>query len=300
MDAFTLGLEIKKKRLELPVILLAHSLRGLYPVPEGRDCRGIDKIFVWSGNSDLLLAMVKNVEDHLNVGFDTRRAQVRVLILVEDSPVYYSSFLPLIYKEIVRQTQGVLGVGLNEEHRLLRMRSRPKILLATDYDHALALYHRYRSYLLGIISDTRIPCNGRMSDDAGVVLLSRIRAEIPDLPLLLLSSAPENRRHAARIPAVFLDKNSPDLLRDLHTFFLDDLGFGPFVFRGPEGARIAEASDLRALQAILPSIPDDSLLYHARRNHFSKWIMSRSEIALASKFREVQAGDFEEVAEMRR
>jgi CheY-like chemotaxis protein len=300
MDAFTLGLEIKQRRPKLPVILLAHSLRGLYPSPEGRDCGGIDKIFVWSDNSDLLLAMVKNVEDHLNVGFDTERARVRVLILVEDSPVYYSSFLPLIYKEIVRQTQVVLGVGLNEEHRLLRMRSRPKILLATDYHEALALYHRYRSYLLGIISDTRIPCNGRLREDAGVDLLSRIRSEIPDLPLLLLSSAAENRRHAKTIPAVFLDKNSPDLLGELHAFFLDHLGFGPFVFRGPDGAKIAEAGDLRALQALLPSIPDASLLYHAQRNHFSKWIMSRSEIALASKFREVQTGDFGDVGEMRR
>jgi hypothetical protein len=224
---------------------------------------------------------------------------VRVLILVEDSPVYYSSFLPLIYKEIVRQTQAVLGVGLNEEHRLLRMRSRPKILLANDYDQALALFRRYRSYLLGIISDTRIPCGGRIRNDAGVVLLSQIRNEIPDLPLLLLSSEAGNRAAAARIPAVFLDKNSPDLLRDLHSFFLEDLGFGPFVFRSEDGARIAEAADLRTLQALLPSIPDQSLLYHARRNHFSKWIMSRSEIALASKFREVQAGDFSDVAEMR-
>ncbi len=300
MDAFTLGLEIKKRRPELPVILLAHSLRGLYPIPEGRNCEGIDRIFVWSGNSDLLLAMVKNVEDHLNVDFDTRRARVRVLILVEDSPVYYSSFLPLIYKEIVRQTQAVLGVGLNEEHRLLRMRSRPKILLATDYHQALELYHRYRHFLLGIISDTRIPCNGRMRDDAGIALLSQIRAEIPDLPLLLLSSASENRAAAGGIPAVFLDKNSPNLLGELHSFFLEDLGFGPFVFRGPDGTKIAEAGDLRALQALLPSIPDASLLYHARRNHFSKWIMSRSEIALASKFREVQAADFGDVDEMRR
>jgi hypothetical protein len=300
MDAFTLGLEIKKRRPQLPVLLLAHSLRGIYPPPEGRNCGGIDKIFVWTGNSDLLLAMVKNVEDHLNVGFDTRRARVRVLILVEDSPVYYSSFLPLIYKEIVRQTQVVLGVGLNEEHRLLRMRSRPKILLATDYDEALALYRRYRSYLMGIICDTRIPCNGRLREDAGVALLSQIRSEIPDLPLLLLSSASENRRYADTIPAVFLDKNTPDLLGELHAFFLDHLGFGPFVFRHPDGTRITEAGDLRTLQALLPSIPDESLLYHARRNHFSKWIMSRSEIALASKFREVQTEDFGNVDQMRR
>jgi CheY-like chemotaxis protein len=208
MDAFSLSLEIKKLRPNLPVILLAHSPRGIYPFPENKDSSGIDKTFVWSGNSDLLLALVKNAEDRLNVDFDTQKAKVRVLILVEDSPVYYSSFLPLIYKEIVRQTQAVLEDGLNEEHRLLTMRARPKILLAGSYDEAMELYQKFRSYVFGIISDTRFPKHGKMVTDAGIQFLSQIRKEIPDLPLLLLSSEPENRKEAERIPAVFLDKNS--------------------------------------------------------------------------------------------
>ncbi|RLB21737.1 MAG: phosphoenolpyruvate synthase/pyruvate phosphate dikinase, partial [Deltaproteobacteria bacterium] len=138
MDAFTLSLRIKKILPSLPVILLAHSIRSIYPLPESMDCTGVDKIFIWSGNSDLLLALVKNAEDSLNVDYDTQKAMVRVLILVEDSPVYYSSFLPLIYKEIVRQTQEVLQSGLNEEHRLLLMRARPKILLALTYEEGVA------------------------------------------------------------------------------------------------------------------------------------------------------------------
>ena len=300
MDGFSLSIEIKRRRHGLPVILLAHTVRGIYPLPENRDCRGIDRIFIWSGNSDLLLALIKNAEDHLNVAFDTGKAQVRVLILVEDSPVYYSSFLPLIYKEVVRQTQAVLGVGLNEEHRLLRMRSRPKILLATNYEEAFRLYHCYKPYVMGIISDTRIPRDGCLAEDAGFELLRQIRGEIPDLPLLLLSSEPENRRRAELIPARFLDKNSPDLLHELHAFFLKDLGFGHFIFRSPDGQEIARAEDLRSLQSLLPRIPESSLWYHARRNHFSKWIMSRSEITLASKFREVQASDFKTAEEMRR
>ncbi|HDM10187.1 MAG TPA: response regulator, partial [Desulfobacteraceae bacterium] len=137
MDAFSLSLEIKRIKPSLPVTLLAHSTRSIYPLPENLDCTGVDRIFIWSGNSDLLLALVKNAEDSLNVERDTRRAMVRVLILVEDSPVYYSSFLPLIYKEIVKQTQEVLQSGLNEEHRLLLMRARPKILLARTYEEAL-------------------------------------------------------------------------------------------------------------------------------------------------------------------
>lgn len=299
MDAFSLSIHMKKINPDLPVILLSHTPRGVFPLPENRDCSGIDKTFIWSGNSDLLLALVKNTEDHLNVSSDTLNARVRVLILVEDSPVYYSSFLPLIYKKIVKQTQAVLGVGLNEEHRLLRMRSRPKILLANTYEEALALYTRYRSYLLGIISDTRIPKNGQLTEDAGFLLLSRIKKEIADLPMLLLSSEPGNRERAGRIPAVFLDKNAPRLLSELHDFFMNHLGFGDFIFRMPDGTEVARAKDLRSLQARLPHIPDESLWHHARRNHFSNWIMGRSEITLASRFREVKASEFNDAKSLR-
>ena len=299
MDAFSLGLQVKKINPELPVVLLAHSPRGIYPPPENKNCEGIDKIFIWSGNSDLLLAMVKNAEDHLNVDIDTEKAMVRVLLLVEDSPIYYSTFLPLIYKEIVRQTQAVLKVGLNEEHRLLTMRARPKILLATSYEEALELYQKFRSFLFGVISDARLPKNHQLDDNTGFLLLSQIRKEVPDVPLLLLSSEPSNREKAAQVPAEFLDKNSPHLLSEIHNFFLTRLGFGDFVFRMPDRKEIDRAPDVRTLERKLSEIPDESLCYHAERNHFSNWIMARSEIALASKFREVQASDFSSVPEMR-
>ena len=299
MDAFSLGLKIKKLKPTLPVILLAHSPRGVYPLPEDQDCSGIDRVFIWSGNSDLLLALVKNAEDQLNVDTDTQKAKVRVLILVEDSPVYYSSFLPFMYKEVVQQTLAVLDVGLNEDHRLLRMRTRPKILLARNYDEAIRFYDKYKSYLLGVVSDTRFPKNGALLDDAGLILLSKIRAEIPDLPLLLVSSQPENKEKADKISAGFLDKNSTDLLSGMHDFFQTDLGFGDFVFRLPNGQEVDRASDLRALGAKLATIPAESLCYHAVRNHFSKWIMSRSEISLGTQIRDVQSSDFTSVEEMR-
>ncbi|MCJ7596395.1 MAG: phosphoenolpyruvate synthase/pyruvate phosphate dikinase, partial [Desulfobacterales bacterium] len=251
------------------------------------------------GNSDLLLALVKNAEDRLNIDFDTRRAKVRVLILVEDSPVYYSSFLPLIYKEVVTQTQAVLELGLNEEHRLLTMRARPKILLAENYEEALELYHRYQSYLFGIISDARIPRGNSLDGEAGVLLLSQIRKEIPDLPLLLMSSESKNREKAEKIPAVFLDKNSSNLLGELHDFFMNHLGFGDFVFRLPDGKMVDRASNIRELTEKVSIIPDESLWHHANRNHFSNWLMARSEITLASTFREVQASEFCDAREMR-
>ena len=299
MDAQALGVKIKAKYPDLPVILLCHSLRSIFPPGEYRKLMGIDKVFIWSGNSDLLLALVKNAEDRLNIDRDTQRAMVRVLLLVEDSPQYYSSFLPLIYKEIVKQTQAVLGVGLNEEHRLLRMRSRPKIMLAETYEEAMELCQKYRSFLFGILSDTRIPRNGKLDDRAGVDFLTIIKQEIPDLPMLLLSSDSHNRIKADRIPAIFLDKNSPDLLLELQDFFLNHLGFGDFVFRLPDRTEIDRASSLRTLELKLSQIPDQSLLYHATRNHFSNWLMARSEFALASTFRAVQASEFQSTADIR-
>ncbi|MBW1749053.1 MAG: phosphoenolpyruvate synthase/pyruvate phosphate dikinase, partial [Deltaproteobacteria bacterium] len=250
MDVFSLGREIKKVNPNLPVILLAHNPKEIYPFPKNKNLKGIDKSFIWSGNSDLLLALVKNAEDRLNVESDTQKAMVRVLILVEDSPVYYSSFLPLIYKEVVKQTQAVLEVGVNEEHRLLTMRARPKILLAENYEEAMELCQKFRSFLFGIISDTRIPKNGKLVDDAGYRLLLQMRKEIPDLPLLLMSSKSSNKAKADLIPAVFLDKNSPNLLEELHDFFMNYLGFGDFVFRMPDGTEIDRANDLRALEDI--------------------------------------------------
>ena len=299
LDAYSLGRAIKKIKPDLPVILLAQSLRGLSPQPGDESSQGIDKVFIWSGVPDFLLALVKNAEDRLNVDFDTRKANVRVLLLVEDSPLYYSSFLPLIYQEVVKQTQAVLEVGLNEEHRLLTMRARPKILLAVNYEEAVELYERYQPYIFGVMSDSRLPKGRKLVDDAGFELLSQMRKDIPDLPLLLMSSESRNREKAAIIPAVFLDKNSPNLLSEIHHFFLNHLGFGHFIFRMSDGTEVDRASNLRELEEKVEQIPEDSLWYHARRNHFSNWLMARSEIGLASAFRAVQASEFSSAQEMR-
>ena len=299
MDVFDLGLQIKQVHADLPVVCLAHSVKGVYPPPEGRDCSGIDQVFIWSGDSDLLLAIVKSREDRLNVAADTQKAMVRVLILVEDSPVYISYFLPLIYKEVVNHTQEVLEESLNQEHRLLKMRARPKILIANNYEEAMSLYRQYGDYLFGIISDTRYPKDGKLTADAGYTFLSEVRQAIPDLPLLLISNEPHNRDLAKRIPAVFLDKNSDELLTEIHRFFLNFLGFGDFVFRRPGGGEIARAANLKELEEILPKVPDESLLYHATRNRFSNWIMARSEIALASRLRKARAADFSGADEIR-
>jgi DNA-binding NarL/FixJ family response regulator len=227
MDAFGLGAAIKKIQPNIPVILVAHNMRSTFP--EKLNSYGVDKIFIWCCEADLLLAIIKNVEDHRNVDSDTERAMVRVIIYVEDSPLYRSLFLPLIYREVVRQTQSVLDESLNERHRLLRMRARPRILMATNYEEAIALFQSYKPYVFGVISDASFRRNGSMAEEAGSDFLRHVREEIHDLPLLMVSNAQRNRQVAERIPAVFIDKNSPLIKEELHSFFLNHLGFGDYV-----------------------------------------------------------------------
>ncbi len=299
MDAYVLGRKIKNNHPDLPVFLLVHNTSRHLLDQKYTDSGAIDRLYVWYGNTDLLLALIKNLEDRMNVSYDTQRARVRVIIMVEDSPLYYSSLLPLLYKEIVMQTQAVMEESLNDEHRILRMRARPKILVAQNYEEAVDLYRRYHPYLLCVFSDVRFPRMDKMDEQAGFSLLRMIRQENPDLPLLILSSEESNRAPAEMIPAVFLNKNSTTLNSEVRSFFMQYLGFGDFVFRLPNGQEIARASNLRDMEKILPSIPDKSVDYHARRNHFSSWLMARSEIMLASKLKPVKVTDFENTHQLK-
>ncbi|TKB06704.1 PEP/pyruvate-binding domain-containing protein [Desulforhopalus sp. IMCC35007] len=281
MDAYVFGKAIKNIRPDLPVILVAHNLRATFPERVGD--YGIDKTFLWCCEADLLLAIIKNVEDHRNVDADTQSAMVRVIIYVEDSPLYRSLFLPLIYNEIVRQTQSVLSDSLNERHRLLRMRARPKILIATCYEEAMALYQAYKPYVFSVISDARYKKSGAIDAQAGGKFLKFIRQESHDIPLLMVSTEERNRDCAHSIPAVFLDKNSPLIRDELHSFFLNYLGFGDFVFRLPDETAIGTASNLYEFEKQLKVIPEKSLRYHALRNHFFNWVMARAEVVLARR-----------------
>jgi CheY-like chemotaxis protein len=300
MDAFALGEVIKQHHPDLPIILLSHA--ALIPECSLDEAKpsGIDRTFVWTGNSELLLAIIKSVEDSVNVVHDTETAGVRVVLFVEDSPVYLSAILPILYREVVGQTQSVLEEGLNEEHRLLTMRARAKFLIAQNYEEAMELYEQYKPFLLGVISDVSFPRNCELDNEAGVDLMKTIKAEIPDIPLLLTSSEPSNREKAEKVSAEFIDKNSPSLVSEIRQFFLKRLGFGDFVFRKPDGKEVARVSSRRSLEKILPSIPDESFVYHWSRNDFSRWLFARTETALASRLRPVTAEDFESnVEEMR-
>ncbi|MCF8070162.1 MAG: phosphoenolpyruvate synthase/pyruvate phosphate dikinase [Desulfobacterales bacterium] len=292
MEPFILGEKIKQKVPGLPVILLTqHVLPARFDMsPEVT--RGIDQIFFWSGNTDILVALVKNTEDRVNVSKDIEKAGVRIILMVEDSPSYASIILPLLYKEIVKQAQAVMEDVVNEEHRLLTMRTRPKILLAENYEDALHFYERYEEYIIGVISDTRIPKHGELDSYAGIDLLSKIKERRFDIPLLLTSTQANNREKAGKIPASFVDKNSSTLLAEIHSFILESLGFGDFVFRSPDGKEVARSSNLRSFENNLYVVPDESILYHWLRNDFSRWLFARSEILLATRLRPANIDDF--------
>jgi len=294
--------KIRAKAPRLPIMLLCHQFEaGITPAfPPEAQRHLFSRVFIWKGNSDLLLAMIKNVEDRQNVAHDTQFASIRVIVFVEDSPEYLSALLPLFYRELVAQTQAVMEEGLNEEHRLLAMRARPKILVAETFEGAVELFTDYQPYVLGVISDVRFPRGNVFDENAGVDLLKAIKSERFDIPMLLMSSDPRNAARAQKIPAEFVDKNSPTLLSDVRSFLINHLGFGDFVFRSPEGSEIARASNLRMLEKTLQSIPDDSFVHHCNRNDFSRWLFARSEIELASRVRPVRENDFKDVESRRR
>ncbi|MBF0377182.1 MAG: phosphoenolpyruvate synthase PpsA [Desulfamplus sp.] len=306
MDAYVLCAAIKDKFKDIAVYYFAYDVRTLLEnekwlqenkkrLMEDKKCCErsiIDRIFIWGGNTDLLMALVKSREDFMNVDHDTELADVRVIIFVEDSPLYLSSILPYIYKEIVMQTQAVMDDSLNENDRILRMRARPKILVAENYEDALQLYEKYRKYLLCVISDVRYQREGHEDPEAGIKLLTKIRQDIPDIPLLMLSSEVINKEKAEKIPAFFLDKRSPSLHADIRYFLVHYLGFGDFIFRLNDGTVVARASNLRSMSIILHSVPSESIAYHANRNDFSRWLMARFEMQLASKIRPLKLSDF--------
>lgn len=299
MDPYLLGKKIKRNFPKIPLFLLASRMANILTHPKYGDPGSIDKIFVWRGNTDLLLALIKNVEDRMNVVHDTQRARVRVILMIEDSPIHYSSLLPVLYKEIVTQTQAVMEDSLNEEHRILRMRARPKILHAENFEDAENFYRSFKPYLLCVLSDVRFPRNDHPDASAGLSFLSMVKKEQPDIPLLLMSSEEKNRENALAVPAVFLNKNLPTLHTEIRSFFKKYLGFGDFIFKLPDGTEMARVPNLRVMEEMLPHIPDESVYYHAINDHFSTWLLARSEIQLASILKPVKASDFSGTKEIK-
>ena len=244
--------------------------------------------------------MIKYVEDLRNVDADTRTGLVRVVLLVEDSVRYYSRYLPVLYSVVMRQIQALIEEEhLVETNKILRMRGRPKILLATNYEEAVGLFERYEPYMLTVISDLRYSCGGIEDPRAGFKLLAHIRESSPDLPVLIQSSEPEARAEAHQLGAGFISKGSEALARELDGFFRENLGFGPFIFRSPDGTELTRARNMTEFEDLLLQVPSDSLLLHGKRNHFSAWLTARGEIRFARILRNYRIDDFSDPQEMR-
>jgi hypothetical protein len=302
MDAVDFADAVKRKGLGIPVVLISHSA-ALDPATFIDPSRptAIDRAYVWTGNTDLLVAVVKSAEDRRNARRDVELAGVRILLFVENSPLHLSSILPILYKEVVSQTRKVLERRLNEEDRLLAMRARPKILVAETYEEAIALFHQFEDNILGVISDMEFPRDGALVPDAGIDFLKMIRQERFDVPLLLTSVDPKNAAKAreASPTFAFINKTSPRLHEDIHDFFIHSLSFGDFIFRMPDGREVGKASDLRELEQLILTVPEESLRFHAYRNDFSRWLFTRAEIMLGSKLRDINAKKFENISAMR-
>jgi hypothetical protein len=244
--------------------------------------------------------MVKSVEDKRNLAYDTEHGLVRVILLVEDSIQYYSLFLPLLYEEIVKQTQILIREELNDINKRLRMRVRPKVILAHNYEEAIKIYEQYKEYIIAVISDISYERNRKVDPNAGIKLISEVKKNIYDVPTILMSSDSNNRLKAEKINSTFIDKYSKHLLQELRQFMLNNIGFGDFIFRNEAGTEIDRARTLFEFEQKLKTIPDESILYHSRRNHFSAWLMARGETRIAKQMRLLTIKDFKTTADMRK
>ncbi|MCU0303526.1 MAG: hypothetical protein MUC56_05675 [Thermoanaerobaculales bacterium] len=290
---------VKDRHPGLPVGLLAAHAWELPWLEQLRQSGALDWMFLWQGNVQALLAMIKQVEDRLNADHDILSVGVQAIILVEDEVRFYSAYLPHFYTEVTSQTSRLVSEGVNMSHRLLRIRARPKILLTQSYEEAWELYRRYAGNLLGVITDLGFPRGGVRDDGAGLALAAAIRAVDDDVPILIQTMDEGVRDRAAEIGVDFLSKRSPTLNEELRTYIQDRFGFGDFVFRLPDGTPVGRAADMRAMLRALSSVPDESLVYHAGRNHFSSWFKARTEFELASLLRPRRVSDFSTAASLR-
>lgn len=298
MTPVEFGKRVKDSYPEIPVVMLSYERLSAETIAQVRENNYINRVFYWSGDSKILVAVIKYVEDQINVEDDTSQG-VQVILAVEDSPVYYSQFLPMIYTELMKQTRYLVSHAVNSSHRLLRVRARPKVLLAETYEEAMALADKYRHNLLGVISDIRFPQEGKINPSAGLQLVQKVSEMIPDLPLLLQSEEKENAEKAREMNVGYLDKNSPNLLLELRAFILENYGFGAFVFKYPDGRVIAEATDITHLDKIIKALPDESLYYHAANNHFSRWFRARTEFEMAEALRNLDVKAMSGIEEIR-
>ena len=304
-NVFDFAREVKKLNPELPVVLLTSFSKEIYRQIDEEQCDAIDNIFCWHGNTDLIIAIIKLMEDKLNAENDIIDGGVQAILLVEDSIRFYSTYLPELYKLILLQNSGFLKDAYNEQQQISRKRARPKVLLATNYEDAINIYNRYKKNLLGVISDVGLLLKqGDSSEDekidAGIEICKMIKNETPWMPVLLQSSQDNLSKTAAELGAGFISKSSKTLLQELQDVVLREFGFGEFVFRDLEtGDVVGRARDLSQMQELISTVPDDVLEYHLSQMHLSKWLYARGLFPLARVLRNINSSHFTSTAEHR-
>ena len=301
-DAFTVARAIKGKFPEIHCVVLTPFSHGITRRMEREDLSIFDYVFCWLGNTNLIMSIIKLIEDKMNLEHDIKEAGVQMILLVEDSIRFYSSILPNLYGYILQQSQNFSTEALNRHAANLRMRGRPKVVLARTYEEALGIYERYKNNCLGVISDVRFPYHStkrsqivgagasslEKDPEAGFKLLEAIRREDEFLPLIMESSESANRERAEREGFRFVDKNSKMLSVDLRHLLEEHMGFGDFIFRDPKThAVITRIRSLKDLQDNIFKIPRDSMLYHISRNHMSRWLTARAIFPVANFLKHV-------------
>ncbi|MCF8379958.1 MAG: pyruvate, phosphate dikinase [Bacteroidales bacterium] len=292
---------IKSEFTYIPVyVLLNNNLEVSTFKSKKENFYYIDKLFVWNGDSTIFFAMVKLLEDRVNVENDTQIGLVKVILLVEDSEKYYSRYLPLLYNSVMDQTKRIIDdVSTDDLFKVLRLRARPKILLATSYEESMEIIKNYGESILCLITDVKFFKEGKLDDQAGFQLVKQVKSQYPALPTVIQSSDNQNSKLAFELKSIFINKNSDTLIQDIKSFISHHLGFGNFEYRDPGGRKIAEARSLREFEKQIETVPLESLIYHGKRNHFSLWLMARGEIKIAKLINPVKVSDFEDPNEFR-
>ncbi len=276
-DAFTVARAVKQEFPDIPCVVLTPFSHGITRRMVNEDLSIFEYVFCWLGNTNLILSIIKLIEDKMNLEHDIEEAGVQMILLVEDSIRFYSSILPNLYNYILQQSQSFATEALNPHSATLRMRGRPKVVLARTYEEAMQYYVSYPENILGVISDCRFPKGGEKDSEAGLKLLSEFKRLNPFLPLILESSESENEEKAKRLGLRFIDKNSKKMNIDLRNTLANHMGFGDFIFRDPKThEEIKRIHNLKELQDNIFSIPNESMLYHISRNHMSRWLCARA------------------------
>jgi hypothetical protein len=301
LTAHGLTAKIKEAFPNMPVFLLLNKQSYVDLVQkEAERMKIFDGIFLWTGDAKLFLAMIKLIEDRMNVEYDTQHGHVRVVLLVENAIDYYSTFIPIFYSSAMKLTQELIESELDIMNKRYRMRTRPKILLANNYEEAMKIYQRYKDYIICVITNANLQIQGQFEPFGGIRLVEEIRSEQSDIPIMIQSADEFYRKEAKKVNAEFCNKYSKTLIHDIRNFIINNLGFGDFVFRDTEGKEIARARSMYEFEQKIATIPVDSILYHGKRNHFSAWLMAHGEIHIAQKIRYVVTDDFLTIDDVRK